>query len=966
MKRTQAGPDRDDYGPTLPPTEKEPTAGDATQNPTAASALETGEFTEVGATNASGTQADGDRSRPVADGGQTASFALSPSQGNTEPITAADATLDAPATGGRDNTVSFELNAPDEDSMKTLPPGAETPEDKMPRVAGFEILEVLGVGGMGIVYKARQVRLDRFVALKMIRAGAGARPQDLTRFESEALAVAAIEHPNIIRIFEIGEYGGMPFCSLEYLAGGSLAKKIGGKPQPVDQAASIVETLAGAMATAHRGNIIHRDLKPANVLLASDGTLKITDFGLAKRLEGDSSQTRSGSILGTPSYMSPEQARGETHSVGPAADQYALGAILYELLTGRPPFQGTSVLDTLDQVRKKEPVPPSQLQPKMPRDIETICLKCLEKEPARRYHDVAALAEDLHRFRAGKPILARPVSAPERLWRWCLRNKGVAALGAAVLLLMMTVAAVLAVGIVTVSRRNEQLRVANVALVDANARAEAKQREAEEQHLEADRKRKLAEAAARAANEQNRVAVDAEIDMITLLEQRLRHVPALQDVREKMLDDAVKNLDAAAQAMTDLRRDIGWDPKNEDLNWRSLARARQRLGESRLAQGRFKDAMEQFQRMEAIVATLAASKPDDLAAQARLARTQRMLGFVAMKHLVDIELAKQYFRRAIDISRECLTQQPDSDAHKNELASSLGYLAAAEMQLGHLKEARDIYREEITTRESFSPDKTRQSESIRELAGLYERLADLSFKMGDKNEARRLYDHCASLRQHVAADRPDFWPVVNDLAMSLNNAGFIRFPQGDDPAAAREFHKKAIALYEKRVELDPNDFDARGRLATTLYYEATCALHSHDQPAAEAGYRRCLEIRKALVTIPKAKMPQVEVMLALARCGEHGEAAKIAESLVAGDPLNEQVYFQSACGYALAAGAATGHPDLARRYTDAAVNCLRKGKERGWANVVDLETDPDLAPIRKNPAFQELLGQFREPPKKKS
>ncbi len=194
----------------------------------------------------------------------------------------------------------------------------------------------------------------------------------------------------------------MPFCSLEYLAGGSLAKKIGGKPQPVDQAASIVATLAGAMATAHRGNIIHRDLKPANVLLAADGTLKITDFGLAKRLEGDSSQTRSGSILGTPSYMSPEQARGEVQNVGPAADQYALGAILYELLTGRPPFQGTSVLDTLDQVRKKEPVPPSQLQPKMPRDIETICLKCLEKEPARRYKDVAAPGRGPAQVSSGK------------------------------------------------------------------------------------------------------------------------------------------------------------------------------------------------------------------------------------------------------------------------------------------------------------------------------------------------------------------------------------------------------------------------------------------------------------------------------------------------------------------------------------------------------------------------------------
>ena len=180
----------------------------------------------------------------------------------------------------------------------------------------------------------------------------------------------------------------MPYCSLEYLSGGTLAKLIGGKPQPVADAARIVSTLASAMEVAHKRGIIHRDLKPANVLIAADGTLKITDFGLVKRLEDDSSQTRTGSILGSPNYMSPEQAKGETHKVGPAADQYALGAILYELLTGRPPFQGASVLDTLDQVRKKEAVPPSQLQPKIPRDLETICLKCLEKDPERRYADV--------------------------------------------------------------------------------------------------------------------------------------------------------------------------------------------------------------------------------------------------------------------------------------------------------------------------------------------------------------------------------------------------------------------------------------------------------------------------------------------------------------------------------------------------------------------------------------------------
>ena len=227
----------------------------------------------------------------------------------------------------------------DDPTEPLLPPTKIVP-NSWPRVAGYQIVEVLGSGGMGIVYKAHQERLDRFVALKMIRAGGGARPEDLARFETEAKAVAAIEHNNIVKIFDIGEQDGLPYFSLEYLSGGSLSQRIGGKPQPFDQAARIVETLARAIHVAHEHKVIHRDLKPANVLFAADGTLKITDFGLVKRLESDSKQTRSGSILGTPSFMAPEQARGESQAVGPAADQYALGAILYDLLTGQAAVPG--------------------------------------------------------------------------------------------------------------------------------------------------------------------------------------------------------------------------------------------------------------------------------------------------------------------------------------------------------------------------------------------------------------------------------------------------------------------------------------------------------------------------------------------------------------------------------------------------------------------------------------------------
>ncbi len=281
------------------------------------------------------------------------------------------------------------------------------------------------------MYKARHLRLDRLVALKMIRAGAGAQPDDLARFEAEARAVAAIDHPNIVKIFEIGEHDGLPYFSLEFLEGGSLADRIDGKPQPTDHAAQIVETLARAMAVAHRRGIVHRDIKPANVLIAGDGTPKIADFGLVKRLEADSGQTGTGWILGSPSYMAPEQTTG-AEKAGPAVDQYALGATLYEMLTGRPPFRGSSIIDTLDLIRTAEPVAPSQLLPRMPRDLETICLKALQKDPERRYPDVAAMADDLRRFRAGEPIVARPVSRPERAWRWCRRNPIVALLLGAV------------------------------------------------------------------------------------------------------------------------------------------------------------------------------------------------------------------------------------------------------------------------------------------------------------------------------------------------------------------------------------------------------------------------------------------------------------------------------------------------------------------------------------------------------
>jgi len=311
----------------------------------------------------------------------------------------------------------------------------------LPVIPGYETLDVLGQGGMGIVYKARDRRLPRLVALKMIRGGRHASAEELERFRRETNAVARLQHPNVIQIYEVGEQDGLPYCALEFAGGGSLARKSAGAPQPCRASAELVAVLARAVHAAHEQGVVHRDLKPSNVLLTEDGTPKVADFGLAKFL-GDRAGTCGGHLtqtaaaLGTPCYMAPEQADGAS-AVGPAADTYALGVILYELLTGRPPFRGATGPDTLRLVRTCEPVPPRKLRPDVPHDLETICLKCLEKAPARRYASAADLADDLHRFLEERTIVARRPSLASRAVRRLRRHPALAL--AAVLALLLAV-----------------------------------------------------------------------------------------------------------------------------------------------------------------------------------------------------------------------------------------------------------------------------------------------------------------------------------------------------------------------------------------------------------------------------------------------------------------------------------------------------------------------------------------------
>jgi WD40 repeat protein len=386
-----------------------------------------------------------------------------------------------PAMAAKPEILSPEAAATREPSAVAADHTAGSQRSSLP---GYEVLEELGRGGMGVVYRARQVRLNRVVALKMILGGGHAGAAELARFRTEAEAIARLQHPGIVQIHEVGQHDGLPFFSLEFCPGGSLEKKLSGTPLPPRPAAALVEQLAQAVDAAHRKGVIHRDLKPANVLLAEDGTPKITDFGLARKLD-EAGQTQSGAIMGTPSYMAPEQAGESSKTIGPSADVYALGAILYECLTGRPPFKAATPLDTVIQVVSQEVVPPNRLVPRLPRDLETICLKCLEKEPGRRYASAADLAEDLRRFQAGLPILARPVGAVERGWRWCLRNPWVTGLSAAFVLALIGGTAFSAYFAVLA-------HASAVGLVEETARANRKAEEAKEKADEAERESKRA------------------------------------------------------------------------------------------------------------------------------------------------------------------------------------------------------------------------------------------------------------------------------------------------------------------------------------------------------------------------------------------------------------------------------------------------------------------------------------------
>ena len=653
--------------------------------------------------------------------------------------------------------------------IPTLERGSPEGEASLPQVPGYAVLGRLGRGGMGVVYRARQLGLNRLVALKMILAGAQAEPAERARFHAEAETLARLRHPNIVQIYEVGEAGGCPYFALEYVEGGSVAQKLAGKPQPARLAARLVETLARAVHHAHQQGVVHRDLKASNVLLSLEGVPKVIDFGLAKWRRESVAGTATETVRGTPSYMAPEQAADHPVAVGPAADVYALGAILYELLTGRPPFLAETALAALLQVRTLDPVPPRRLQPGVPRDLETVCLKCLHKEPAKRYATAEDLAEDLRRFQSGEPIVARPTGLVEGGLKWARRRPTLAALANLTVLLLVGGM----VGGLWYAARQRDRADQEKALRHLAEKAEQQAKDQEVQAREEREKAIRAEADARAVlaffkdqvlaaarpesqdgglgvHTTIRAAVDAAEPKIAgafrdrpLVEASIRYTLGVTYLCLRESKAAVEQCERALQ----LRREqLGPDDRATLTSMNDLAMAYKDAGQLDKALPLLEQTLEKYKE------NLGREHPHTLTTMSNLANLYRAVGRLD---------------EAITLHEEALKgRQVKLGPDRPETIASMNNLAVAYLAKDQVDKALPLFEQTLAKfKETLGPEHPHTLSTLNGLAMAYKHAAQL-----DK-AIPLLEQTLAKRRAKLTADHPDTLTTMNNLAHVYQEAG---------------------------------------------------------------------------------------------------------------------------------------------------------------------------------------------------
>jgi serine/threonine-protein kinase len=769
------------------------------------------------------------------------------------------------------------------------------------RIGRYELLEELGRGGMGIVYKARQLGANRIVALKMIAAGAWATPDELKRFRLEAETIAELDHPNIVPLHEVGEEDGRAFYSMKWIEGGSLAGQIERLRRQPREAVRLLLAVARAIHHAHQHGVLHRDLKPANILLGETADKSsspslipyVSDFGLAKKLaiselsNGDQTipgaPTLSGTALGTPSYMAPEQARNARLATT-TADVYSLGAILYECLTGRPPFRASTSLETLLDVLEREPPKPSTIRPGLDHDLDTICLKCLRKEPEKRYASAAALADDLERYLAGEPILARPTGPGERFLRWCRRQPVVAGLIAAVL-----VTALAGVVLVVYQWREaeeqraeavsagEQVKVHLAEVIEERGKAVAARKEAEGALADAKRERADADDAYRKAHNV------VKQFCLRLSEEQLSHYAALMPLRKQLLSSGLAHLESFRQRM-----------ENDPRFRRDLADTLLGIGQVSGALGSHSEAVEAFQNALAVYRTLHTDEPTEVEHELRLVRTlsqisshQAALGRtgearMSLAEAKDIQdgLAKRFPKDAgiksglaallnnlralngdegrgkldptqsgqevVDIRKKLLEQFPDSEEHQASLALAWYNLGLTHNSLRRPDEARRCWEEARTLQDRLVDRHGDQPRHRRDLAQTCRQLANWHTGRKEMPEALRIYEKARQLLVELTHDYPlviDYQSQLASVHADLGSA-YLRNTQG---AKALAEMNTALEMRKKAVDLQPMDVHLQTALGQSYYNLGN--LHRLEVRNADSldSYRKAEETFRKLV-----------------------------------------------------------------------------------------------------------------------
>jgi tetratricopeptide (TPR) repeat protein/tRNA A-37 threonylcarbamoyl transferase component Bud32 len=889
------------------------------------------------------------------------------------------------AEGSQPEAASAPVSASELATIASQPPGSSAadatagPDGALRSFGDYELLQELARGGMGVVFKARQRKLNRVVALKMILAGQLASPADVQRFYCEAEAAAQLDHPGIVPVYEVGEQQGQHFFSMGYVEGGSLAGRVKDGPLPPREAAALVRKIAEAVAYAHGHGIIHRDLKPANVLLDHDGQPRVTDFGLAKRLTGDSQLTGTGQVMGTPSYMPPEQAQGRIQDIGPASDVYSLGAILYCLLTGRPPFQAASVMETLRHVLEREPVAPRQLNPGVDRDLETICLKCLEKQSAKRYAGAAALAEDLRRHAAGESILARPIGSGERLWRWCRRNPRLAGAVAVISLLLLVVSIGSTWAALTIRQERNQKEAERLAAVAARE--------------EADAARTLAQQNEVLATEQAGLALETLNTLIFQVQQRLGKDPGMQPLRRALLQTALDGLKRVANRP-------GVDIT---IRW-SMEDALLRMGGLAMELGNTEEAYGYYQRRHELTKADLETDRGNARLMERAAMACINLAEVSMSVRRDMKKALALYQEALELRTRVAGIPLDELRKQNEklkptqrmhpyyiklnLSESCTRVGLIHYFMGDSARAEEPILRSLALREQLVAEQLvgesafslsvaptswstplaivasmpllaeLASEQRQNLARNYHLIGEIYFRLRNLEKSLVYYARCAAIREAALAEHPKDFRLRGDLGQFYEYYGTVHLCLGDTREAL-PLYDRSLQLLREVVAVDKS-VEYRKNLAIALYSRGMAARRTKDAAGVEKCFRECLQIREELAARdPKNDRAKMDLLLVLPQCGKQEQAAILAKTLRRGRENDRELLFVIARCYAQCAAAVSGDLPSKARYEQQAVEALQAAVDQGYSDIMMLESAPDLEPVRELPGFKKLLEKVK-------